>query len=59
MSKSKNTSAPLTAAALLANRRFEDLSESEQATYGQLREREADQRVRRMVDNLNKQAAAR
>ena len=45
--------------ALLAGRRFEDLSAEEKATYRQLHEEEATQRTQAFVDNLNRNVLAK
>ncbi len=57
MTKQQQQSKPLTAAALLGTRRYEELSASEQTQYGQLRNQEADAEAQAIVDNLNRHTA--
>lgn len=48
-----------TSAELLEGRRFADLTLKEKEVYRELREAEADARVSRIVDNLNRNAGSR
>ena len=48
---------PPTTEALLAGRRFEELSVAEKATFGRIHRARAEQRTQRLVDNLRQQTA--
>ena len=53
------TELPDSTQALLAGRRFEDLSDAEKDTYRQLREQGADARAAAITENLNRNTLAK
>ncbi len=59
MKPQKQQSEQPTLKALLANRRFEELSDAEKAQYGQINQRDAQATVQRIVNNLNQRTATR
>lgn len=59
MTKQQQQPGPLSSAAILAKRRFAELSASERKSYGEARQREAQALGQRIVDNLNRNVMAR